>query len=104
MNDLLVFPITDLRDQLNMKRGTHQIYPCCCCEQLITTVLLECRCGSHTGKQSVFERLSAASTSRLAKRHYPRRKDVFSKEEYPEVITNMAEYAPGKHLPAVSDN
>ena len=54
-------------------------------------VLSECHCSSHTSKQSVFNRLSAAPVSNLAKRRCSRRKRTFSDTdtEYPDVTSNM---------------
>jgi len=82
-------PATDLRDYLTKKRSVHQITPQCCCERLITIILFECHCNSHTSKSSVFNWLSAAPVSNSAKRCRSRKKKSFSNVEYPEVTSNM---------------
>lgn len=52
----------------------------------------------------MFKRLFAALASKPTKKHRPRKKDILSKEEYPESTTNMAEHGQGKQLPAEYDN
>lgn len=96
MNYLLIYPMTGLTDQLNKKIGAHQITPRIYYTWLITAVLSKYCCGSHVSMQSMLEKLSMTPTSRSPKRYLPHRKDVFSKEEYLEVIANRTEYSPKK--------
>ena len=55
--------LTDLRNYLTKKRSANQVAPSCCYEQLITSMLSECRCSSHVSNQSVFKRLTSTSRS-----------------------------------------
>lgn len=73
-NDLLVSSTTDLKYQLNRKRSAQQATLHCCCKQLITFVLSNCRCGSHASHRLVFYRLSMSPTSTMVKRQRSRQK------------------------------
>lgn len=52
----------------------------------------------------MFEQSFAVAPSRSAKRRRPRRKDVFSEEEYPEATAKMVELGLGIQLPVRYDN
>ena len=91
----------DRRDYLTRKRSANLITPSCCRERLITAMLSECRCSSHTNQQPTFRQ--STPTSRSAKRYRSRRRRTFSDTEYPEITANMASRSRGKQ-PLVSSD
>src|SRR3954468_25079041 len=89
-------PVSDLRDQLNKKRNANQVTPHCRCEWIIASVLADCICSSPAQTKSVFERISASSSVKLAKRLRFHSEDVPSDDEFPEVSVNMVDKDTGK--------
>lgn len=77
----------DLRDLLNKKRSAQHIAPPCCCQKLITSILVKCWCDELPSRASVFDWLLAASKSSKQCRY--RCQVVFSDEEYPEASVNV---------------
>src|SRR3954465_14477843 len=74
-----------------MKRRASQVAPHCRCERIIAFVLADCTCSSPTQTKSVFERLSATSSTELTKRLRFYDEDIPSEDEFIEVSVNMVD-------------
>src|SRR4051812_25949353 len=94
--DPSTFSGPDLREQLNKKRRAGQVTPRCRCERIIASVLADCTCSSPAQPKSVFERVFADSSTKLAKQLCFNNEDASSDDEYPLSIRQHGGQGTGK--------